>query len=52
LVLVDDVDAHFARVREAGGDIVGGPVDQPYGFREYSARDPEGFLWSFATPIG
>ena len=52
MVLVDDVDAHFTRVRDAGGDIVAEPVDQPYGFREYSARDPEGFLWSFATPIG
>jgi MerR family transcriptional regulator, thiopeptide resistance regulator len=52
MVMVDDVDAHFARVREAGGDIVYEPVDQPYGVREYSARDPEGFLWSFASSLG
>lgn len=24
-------------------------VDQDYGSREYSARDPEGNLWSFGT---
>lgn len=52
MVMVDDVEAHYERVRAAGGDVLGAPVDQPYGLREYSARDPEGFLWSFATPLG
>lgn len=41
-VMVEDVDAHHARAVEAGADIVYPPTDQPYGFREYSARDPEG----------
>lgn len=27
------------------------PVDQPYGYREYSARDSEGGLWSFMKPL-
>ena len=27
------------------------PVDQPYGYREYSAVDPEGHLWSFMKPL-
>ena len=27
------------------------PVDQPYGYREYSAADPEGHLWSFLKPL-
>lgn len=48
---VDDVDAHHARVRDAGAEVVGPPVDQPYGYREYSVRDPEGHLWSFQQPI-
>jgi DNA-binding transcriptional MerR regulator len=26
-------------------------VDQPYGYREYSARDSEGGLWSFMKPL-
>ncbi len=50
-VLVDDVDAHHAAVVTAGGEIVYPPVDQPYGFREFSARDPEGGLWSFMREL-
>lgn len=50
-VHVDDVDAHYARVAAAGAEITYEPVDQPYGYREYSARDLEGHLWSFQTPL-
>lgn len=46
-VLVDDVDEHHQMVRSRGGDVVYEPVDQPYGYREYSVRDSEGGLWSF-----
>jgi MerR family transcriptional regulator, thiopeptide resistance regulator len=51
VVHVDDVDAHFARARDAGAAIDSGPTDQPYGQREYGARDLEGHRWWFATPI-
>ncbi len=51
-VMVDDVDAHVAHARAEGAEIVYEPVDQPYGYREYSARDPEGGFWSFMTPLG
>lgn len=50
-VIVDDVDAHHARAQAASATIVYGPTDQPYAFREYSARGPEGGLWSFMTPL-
>jgi uncharacterized glyoxalase superfamily protein PhnB len=50
VVHVDDVDAHFARAREAGAVIDREPEDQPYGQREYGARDLEGHRWWFATP--
>ena len=49
VVHVDDVDAHFERARAAGARIDAEPVDQPYGQREYGARDPEGHRWWFAT---
>jgi len=49
-VHVDDVDAHYERARAAGARIDSAPVDQPYGQREYGARDPEGHRWWFATP--
>jgi uncharacterized glyoxalase superfamily protein PhnB len=48
-VVVDDPDAHHERARAAGAEILMGLTDQPYGSREYTARDPEGVLWSFGT---
>ena len=50
-VMVDDVDAHFRHASEHGAHIEYEPVDQPYGYREYSARDSEGHLWSFMKPL-
>jgi MerR family transcriptional regulator, thiopeptide resistance regulator len=50
-VIVDDVDAHFRHASEQGAVIDYEPVDQPYGYREYSARDSEGGLWSFMKPL-
>lgn len=50
-VLVDDVDQHFEHARTEGAQILYEPADQPYGYREYSARDPEGHLWSFMKPL-
>ena len=48
-VVVADVDAHCARARAAGAEIVMAPADQDYGGRLYAARDPEGQLWSFGS---
>ena len=48
-VVVDDPDAHHARAREAGAEVVRALEDTDYGSREYSARDPEGNVWSFGT---
>ncbi len=50
-VIVDDVDAHHARAKAANADIDYEPMDQPYGYREYSVRDIEGGLWSFMKPL-
>lgn len=50
-VMVDDVDAHFRSARDKGATIRYEPVDQPYGYREYSAVDGEGGLWSFMKPL-
>jgi uncharacterized glyoxalase superfamily protein PhnB len=48
-VRLDDVDAHHNRAKAAGADIATPLRDTAYGSREYSARDPEGHLWSFGT---
>jgi catechol 2,3-dioxygenase-like lactoylglutathione lyase family enzyme len=38
----DDLDATFAKVRDAGGEIVQEPTDQPWGTRDLAVRDPSG----------
>ena len=48
-VQVDDIDAHHARAKAAGAEIVLELADTEYGSREYAARDPEGHFWSFGT---
>jgi DNA-binding transcriptional MerR regulator/uncharacterized glyoxalase superfamily protein PhnB len=50
-VMVDDVDAHHRHAVAQGANIRYEPVDQPYGYREYSALDLEGHLWSFMKPL-
>jgi len=51
VITVDDADAHYARSVRAGALVLKEPVDQPYGVREYGARDPEGQLWYFHSPL-
>jgi uncharacterized glyoxalase superfamily protein PhnB len=48
-VYVADVDAHYARAKAAGARVARELQDTPYGSREYSVWDPEGFLWSFGN---
>ena len=47
--VVTDPDAHYTQSRAAGAEVVRELVDQPYGSREYGARDLEGNAWSFGT---
>jgi uncharacterized glyoxalase superfamily protein PhnB len=48
-IVVDDPDAHHERARAAGAEIVRELTDEDYGSRGYTARDPEGNLWSIGT---
>jgi PhnB protein len=50
-VLVDDVDAHFRRAKEAGATILSEPEDQPYQERVYRVEDLDGHRWMFGQPI-
>ena len=43
-----DCDATFEHIREAGGDVVWEPIDQPYGVRDCAFRDPTGNLLRFS----
>ena len=48
-IVVDDADAHYARAREAGADVVLEIKSDGLGRRGYSCRDPEGHIWNFGT---
>ena len=50
-VFVDDVDAHFERVKAAGAAIDREPEDQEYGLRDYGVRDPSGHHWWFSQEL-
>ena len=51
-VYCPDVDALTARAREAGAEVLSEPEDMFWGDRMVRLRDPDGYLWSFATNIG
>ena len=48
-MVVDEVDPLHDTAKAAGAEIVMAPTDQDYGSRDFSARDPEGNIWSFGT---
>jgi uncharacterized glyoxalase superfamily protein PhnB len=48
-VVVADVDAHHAIAQAAGAKILIAPKDEDYGGRSYTARDPEGHVWTFGS---
>ena len=48
---IDDVDAHHARARELGAEILREPADYPYGERQYTVEDPGGHRWTFSQTI-
>jgi DNA-binding transcriptional MerR regulator/uncharacterized glyoxalase superfamily protein PhnB len=50
-VMVENVDHHHEKALAAGANVVNPPRDMAYGVREYAARDLEGGLWSFMTPL-
>ena len=55
-IMIDDADAHCARAREQGAEIIVPPTTTDYGEdywadRTYLARDPEGHLWWFMQRV-
>jgi uncharacterized glyoxalase superfamily protein PhnB len=50
-IMVEDVDAVYARGKTAGADIVHDIADRNYGLRDFITRDPDGFRIRFASPI-
>lgn len=48
-VVVENADAHYAKAKEAGAEIVMDIYSPDHGGRAYAAYDPEGHLWNFGS---
>jgi len=47
----EDVDALFEQAVAAGAEVVMPPQEMFWGDRSCSLRDPDGYVWSFATNV-
>lgn len=47
MVRVEHVDAHCARARAHGAQVLAEPTDHPYGERQYEVADLAGYRWTF-----
>ena len=50
-VVVDNVDAHYARAKAAGADIFMDIEDKDYGGRGYGCKDLEGHIWNSGSDV-
>jgi uncharacterized glyoxalase superfamily protein PhnB len=48
-MFIEEIDAHYEKVKSAGAEIVLDNVDQDYGGRGFTCKDLEGHLWSFGS---
>ena len=48
-LIVADVEAHFARAKAKGAEIIFAVRVENHGGRGYACRDPEGHMWMFGT---
>ena len=48
-VVAPDTDAHYARAKSAGAQILIDIHDEDYGGRGYACRDLEGHIWYFGS---
>ena len=51
-VVCDDPDGLYARATASGAEVVRELIDEDYGSRGFTVRDPEENLWSFGTYRG
>jgi len=47
---VDDADALYAEAKANGGKFDQQPTTQPYGMRDFTIEDPNGYLLIFGSP--
>jgi catechol 2,3-dioxygenase-like lactoylglutathione lyase family enzyme len=50
-ISLDDVDKYFERITKLGAEVIYGPKDEPWGFREIHVRDPNQHVIRFGQGI-
>lgn len=48
-IIVTDIDEHYQNAVDAGATIVMQLTAEDYGGKNFSCRDPEGFVWNFGS---
>ena len=48
-LLVDDCDALYARAKAAGAEMIFALEEKEYGGKDFTCRDPEGYIWNIGT---
>jgi uncharacterized glyoxalase superfamily protein PhnB len=51
MVRVEDANAHCARARANGAEVLMEPTDFEYGERQYTVADPWGHQWTFSQTL-
>lgn len=46
---VDDVETHYKKSTSKNAVIIAPLSEKPYGGKDYTCQDPEGYIWSFGT---
>lgn len=50
-IIVDDVDAVAAELKDKGVVLINGPEDRFWGMRTLNFADPDGYVWEIATEL-
>jgi uncharacterized glyoxalase superfamily protein PhnB len=50
-VPVEDVDGHYDRAKQFGARILSPPKTCPFGEKQYSVEDLEGYRWTFSQSM-
>ena len=48
-IIIKDIEAHYRKAQASGIEILLPLTEKSYGGKDYSCRDPEGYVWSFGT---
>jgi catechol 2,3-dioxygenase-like lactoylglutathione lyase family enzyme len=50
-IVLDDIDAYYGRVRDAGASVLKAPRDEPWGMREFAVRTGDGHRIMFGQQV-